>query len=190
MLALVDFDNYWIRWRLGRAAAVGDFADLLLDAIAQATSEVLLDEEHLDVRLYAGWVLADGQFSRAYEELSSAVACMRGRRRGMIVRPTLALAPIADSSAVFRGTVRKRSGQLTQKIVDGHIVSDVIFASIEQLDRSVAVVSDDDDLVPGVVVASKYERARIVLMRARSSGAGINDRLVELSGAKISQISI
>ena len=188
-LALVDYDNMCEsrdtgrRGRTGRRWTQVDFERRttgLVDAITRVFSAAVPELRELDVRLYGGWTDEHGMPSPAAFCLLKVISALRGRRHGVIVRPSLAFAMCQFPSVILRGTVRMRSKNKRQKMVDGMLGCDALFAATGGHVR-VGIVTDDDDLVPAALSAQAAGPQRVVWMRPRPAGTGLNDgRLSDL----------
>ena len=143
--------------------------------LAQAFRAVFPALRELDVRFYGGWTDEHGLPSRDAHWLLQTLPALRGRRDGLIVRPSLAMAMLQFPDLILRGTVRLQTRQRRQKMVDGMLGCDAVFAATEGLTR-VGVVTGDDDLVPATLSAHAVNADLTVWMRPRTTGEGLNDR--------------
>ena len=181
-LALVDYDNLCPRNRSELEAEIRTSA--LLDSLARASQAAFPGLRELDVRLYGGWLDERGVPSPAARWLLPLLPVLRGRRRGLIVRPTLAMTMLQFPDVELRGTVRLQAKPRRQKMVDAMLGCDAVFAAT--LGRSrVGIVSDDDDLLPAVLSAHATDPAGTAWMRSRAAGAGLNDRTLGDRGVRI-----
>lgn len=173
-LALVDYDNVCGY----RNKSKSDFelhTEVLVDTVAQSFRSVFPAVTELDVRLYGGWIDERGLYSPAALSLFEVLPGLRGRRHGLIVRPSLATTLVQFPDLMLQGTVRLQARPRRQKMVDGMIGCDTMFVAAEGLTR-VGVVTDDDDLVPSTLSAHAGRATLIVWMRTRPVGDGLNDR--------------
>lgn len=179
-LALVDYDN--MRGR--RPASQADFelhARDLIDALVHAFRRAFSDVHELDVRFYGGWTDEFGQPSRDHLWLLQILPRLRGRRHGLIVRPALATTMLEFPDLILRGTVRLEAQyrgpqpRRRQKMVDGMLGCDAMFATARGIAR-VGVVTDDDDLVPAILSANAANSDLTIWIRQRRTGTGLNDR--------------
>ena len=136
------------------------------------------------MRLYGGWTDEHGIPSPAAFRLLQAVSALRGRRHGVIVRPSLAFAMCEFPGVILRGTVRMRSKNKRQKMVDGMLGCDAVFAAAGG-QVPVGIVTDDDDLVPAALSAQAAGPQRVVWMRSRRLGLGLNDQRLSDLGLQI-----
>ena len=182
-LALVDYDNLCPDARSEPEVEICT-ADLL-DLLAGASRAVFPGLSELDVRLYGGWIDEHGVHSESARWLLPLLPALRGRRQGLIVRPTLAITMLQFPGVELRGTVRLQgTKRRRQKMVDGMLGCDAVFAAT--LGQSpVGIVSDDDDLLPAPLSAHAADRADAVLMRRRAPGQGLNDRSAKEYGLRI-----
>lgn len=192
-LALVDYDNMCGARDKGRRGRTGERwtpADFerrttdLVDAITRVFSAACPELRELDVRLYGGWIDEHGIPSPAAFRLLQVVSALRGRRGGLIVRPSLAFAMCELPGVILRGTVRMRSKNKRQKMVDGMLGCDAAFMAASGEVR-VGIVTDDDALVPAALSAQAAGPQGLVWMRPRPVGRGLNDRRLLDLGVQI-----
>ena len=182
-LALVDYDN--VCGHLNKTRADVELrTEGLVDTIAHRFSRDYPELRELDIRFYGGWIEERGLPSPAAAWLFQVLPVLRGRRRGIIVRPTLAVAMCQFPDLILRGTVRLRSKRKRQKMVDGMLGSDAVFSAADGVAR-VGVITGDDDLIPALLSAQAAGAGRIAWMRTRAIGEGINDRELIHRGLRI-----
>lgn len=186
-LALVDYDNVRLASRLrdDHELFVRQFVDRLPRAFRVAFPGV----RELDIRLYGGWVDELGHFGEYALRLLPILPRLRGRRDGVIVRPSLATTLVRFPDVVLQGTVRnaakpKRTGQ---KMVDGMIGFDAVYALGDNAIR-VGVVTDDDDIVPAALAANAIDRSMFAWLRRRAPSSGLNDHRLHSRGMRIHRI--
>lgn len=173
-LALVDYDN--VCGYLNKTRADVELrTDDLVETIAHRFSREYPGLRELDIRLYGGWIEEHGLPSPAAGWLFQVLPVLRGRRRGIIVRPTLAVAMCQFPDLVLRGTVRLRSKRKRQKMVDGMLGSDAVFSVADGV-TPVGVITGDDDLIPALLSAHAASAGHVVWLRTRAIGEGLNDR--------------
>ena len=189
-LALVDYDNVC---RYGANPTKADIelrTQTLVDRLASVFRAAFSRLNELDIRFYGGWIDEHGSHSPAAVRLFEVLPGLRGRRSGLIVRPSLATTMVRFPRMVLKGTARlqmhrpqqKRRPQ--QKMVDGMLGFDALSAAEEGAAR-VGIVTDDDDLVPAVLSAHAAHGESIVWMRPRPVGRGLNDRTMTEHGVRI-----
>lgn len=182
-LALVDYDN--VGGEKNRSKAdVELHAASLLDMLRGTFQAVFPDVRELDVRFYGGWIDERGQFSPKAFWLLQALPVLRGRRDGVIMRPSLATTMVQFPDVAFRGTVRLRSTPKRQKMVDGMLGCDAMFAAAMGPTR-IGLITDDEDLVPAALSAHAKNTNPVALMRSRPFGKGMNDRILADRGLQI-----
>ena len=186
-LALVDYDNM-CRYTNRSKVDIELHTVELVDTLAQAFRDVFPDLKELDVRLYGGWIDELGVSSLVAYWLLQILPVLRGRRHGLIVRPSLATAMVQFPNVVLRGTVRLHTGRKRQKMVDGMLGCDATFVAATDLVR-IGLVTDDDDLVPAALSAHTANPALMVWMRSRSAGRGLNDQKLSAQGLRIYHVS-
>ena len=182
-LALVDFHNFMPD--RGGASRVQDAAAHTVEAVADTFADSR-NTTTLDIRLYGGWLDEDGHPSPNAQTLLATLPYLRGRRRGMVVRPELAMAMMVEPSLRLHGTVRLRSGRRREKMVDQMIGCDAMFlAKGDGRHADVAVFSGDDDLVPPLLMAHSFKPGMTRWVRKPSSYARPNDKRLRRLGLLI-----
>ena len=173
-LALVDYDNLRGFRRKSRADLEQHAADLVA-TLAREFHSLFPELRELDVRFYGGWTDEYGLPSRDAHWFLQTLPILRGRRGGLIVRPSLATAMIQFPDLILRGTVRSQSSRPRQKMVDGMLGCDAVFASIAG-PTPIGVVTGDDDLLPATLSAHAANPDLTVWMRPQLTRRGLNDR--------------
>lgn len=182
-LALIDYDNFRKLEKKSRSDLELD-ARTLVDDVAYAFSELFPRAEELDIRLYGGWTDPSGLPSRDAYWMYELLPALRGRRYGLIVRPSLATTMIQYSEFLLRGTVRGQGRNRRQKMVDGMIGCDALYvATREQI--CIGIVTDDDDLLPAALSVHGRCANMLVWIRARPLGSAINDAALMNFGLRI-----
>lgn len=182
-LALVDYDNlcgYLNRSKVDFGVRTED----LIDALAHTFRITFPDLRELDVRFYGGWSDERGAPSPSAFWLLQILPALRGRRHGLIVRPSLATTMIQFPQVVLRGTVRLRARRRRQKMVDGMLGCDAMFVAADR-QIGIGIVTDDDDLVPAVLSAHSANPRQIVWIRRRTVNSGLNDHHLTDRGLQI-----
>ena len=147
-LALVDYDNVCPGNRTARDVEIQ--TEGLLNLLARASRASFPGLRELDVRLYGGWIDECGIHSQSAQWLLTLLPVLRGRRQGLIVRPTLATTMLQFPNIKLLGTVRLRSKPKRQKMVDAMLGCDAVYAAMCGQLR-VGIVSDDEDLLPAAL---------------------------------------
>ena len=182
-LALVDYDNV-CRYENRSGADVALHTADLLDGLAHTFRRVFPDLKELDVRLYGGWTDEHGVPGPLAFGLLKVLPLLRGRRHGLIVRPSLATALVQFPNLVLQGTVRLLSRPRRQKMIDGMLGCDAMFVAATS-PVPVGLVTDDEDLVPAALSAHAASTKPMVWMRPRLSGRGLNDRILWEQGLRV-----
>lgn len=182
-LALVDYDNLERR-HISSAVDAALQAQRIIRTLAGAFQSVFPALEELDIRLYGGWVDERGRLSPDAIGLLPVIPRLRGRNDGLIVRPSLALAMMQFPDLVLRGAVRLLSGRARQKMVDGMLGCDAVFA-VREGRTIVGVVTDDADLIPAMLSAHAVNDRLTVWVRRQPVGAGMNDAALSRRGLRI-----
>ena len=187
-LALVDYDNLSPPPKPGRDTprpGVGR----VVEAVVIGFRRAFRDLRDLDIRLYGGWIDERGRHTRAAAGLNAELPLLRSIIRGVSVRPVIATRILQVPDLVLRGTVRLRARPVRQKMVDGMLGCDALFAASSGMKR-VGVVTDDEDLVPALLAAQVGSPTRgPVWMRRRATGTAPNDDLLTGRGVRIVRIS-
>ena len=194
-LALVDWYNF--RRRDQNSKADLELVTLtIVEQVSRAFATLFPDARELDLRLYGGWITEQGWPSRHASWLHELLPVLRGRRNGLIVRPALATSMIQFPMFHPRGTVRRRmrpptgSGtdrRYVQKMVDGMLACDALYAAA-QARTCVGIVTDDDDLLPGALSAHAGHPDAVVWMRTRAVGSAMNDAALVSEGLTVHQL--
>ncbi len=185
-LALVDFHNFVADRSSGSSiqAAAQDAVDAAVQAFAHSGTVAALD-----IRFYGGWLDEDGHPSPNAQTLLATLPDLRGRRRGMVVRPELAMAMMAEPTLRLHGTVRLRGGRRREKMVDQMIGCDMVFlAGSEGSFVDIAVFSSDDDLIPPLLMTNKIKPNLARWVRKHSIHTRPNDQRLRHLGLTILEI--
>ena len=85
--------------------------------------------------------------------------------------------------------MRRRKGRADyeQKMVDGMLAFDALYAAAHARYR-VGIVTDDDDLIPGALSAHAGRPQAVVWMRKREVGSAMNDATLLSEGLSIHQL--
>lgn len=176
----MDYDNATNglrEQRLSDAAANLQWVfDVVTKYVALRVSSRYGRISELQVRLYGGWLDERGQATGRADWIYRVVGDMRGRRNGVRVLPQVATTIASCPDDALIGLCRKRAGSREQKMVDTMMTVDLLHFAQER-DAILLVMSDDDDMVPGVLAAASYWAKPVWLLRRRKDGAGLNDRV-------------
>ena len=88
---------------------------------------------------------------------------------------------------ILKGMFRFIPPPPRQKMIDTIISCDAMFVSHDK-NEIIAIVSDDDDLIPAFLSASGNHCDAVVLIRKRPVGKGINDMKLIRKGLTIQQM--
>ena len=182
-LALVDCHNFWKRGSSSVADLENDVV-VLVTSVVRCLRSIAPDISEIDFRLYGGWTTAEGYPSPDALKLSGLLPSFRGRRNGILVRPELATSLISHPHLHLRGTVRGHGRNRRQKMVDGLLGCDAIYIATNEA-QLLAIVSDDDDLLPAALYAFEQNADIATWIRARRVGSGINDNALMELGLRI-----
>ena len=186
-LALIDFDNFRSR-RRRTATDIADRAQRVLNAVSRAFLSVFPETTELDARFYGGWIDVGGSLTQDAIRLQNILASCRGRRHGLIVRPTLATTIIQVPDFPLRGTVRGQGNQLYQKMVDTMIGCDAIHVA-HHGGINIGIVTTDDDLLPAALSAHTERHGMLVWIRSRPVGSACNDTELRSRGLYLCELT-
>ena len=173
-LALIDLDNFRDRNKKSKADLEFD-TETLVNDVARAFATVFPAARELDVRLYGGWIDETGSPSRDASWLYGLLPNLRGRRHGLIIRPTLAKTMLQFPKFLLRGTVRVQTRRQRQKMIDGMIGCDALYIAATNDRMYISIVTDDDDLLPATLSAHRANTDMLTWMRSRAVGSAPND---------------
>ena len=187
-LALIDCDNFRDRAKKTRAD-LHLVAQILVDDVVRVSASVFPDVSELDIRLYGGWTERSGLPSRDAIWLSELLPDLRGRRHGLIIRPTLATAMIEFPELLLRGTVRGTATRQRQKMVDGMMGCDAMYMAANE-PAFVSIVTDDEDLLPAAITTHAKNTELLGWIRTREVGSAINDSILKSQGIRIHPLRV
>lgn len=185
VLALIDWDTtrrcLWLssvdRFRVHRGgcqATLDEVAGLLARTVAATFPQKRIK---VDFRLYHGWHHGNEptQDYRALQGLAPSESRFANGR--VLVTPPIISDTLACGGplAPMRDTLRRRDvdAELEQKMVDTAIAADLLFYARQSTgagaaDSAFIIVSEDDDMIPPVVVA-RYWGVTCSILRTRSA---------------------
>lgn len=172
-VALVDYDN--VRGNQVERTALDVAANLTLLGDQLGVAGARLGLEEIRARLYGGWVTQNNGFSQRANWMLVGLSHLRGLRSGVRVIPEMVTTCISAPPHRLIGTLRTDRNPIEQKMVDTLITADMImYPACDTL----LVVSDDDDMVPGLIAASKSRNSSTKLLRVRPAGQALNDAVL------------
>lgn len=180
VFALVDYDNVK---PVQREVAEVDVEANLRRIAEHATSIAKANypsAKDLELRLYGGWTDKRQGRTATCLWLERVLGSVRSRINGVRVTAEVVLSNY--ESAHFQLVGLYRDGG--QKMVDTLIVSDLITLT-SQFNCPVLLLSDDDDMVPGLVAARAAKR-NVTLVRKRAMGEGMNDHVISSLNLQLS----
>ena len=137
------------------------------------------------LRLYAGWHSGQtrtdffhgirkvmGAYARKVRTYHAGRVAFRGGDGGIRLGDTLACVPQRRASkhnVHLLDTLRSRNGQLEEKMVDTALVVDLLGLARRKEADQYLVVSDDDDMLPGVLAADAVGADSMMLSRPNMS---------------------
>ena len=175
-LALVDFHNY-----VSPQASRTDLqstAEELVKIVVATFSDWQPRIREIDLRLYGGWIDEAGDTSPDARDLLPFIPYLNGRCNGIVVRLSLAKTMLVQPNLTLYGTVRLLVRPHRQKMVDQMIGCDAIFMTGESV--PVAVFSDDDDMVPPLVMAHSTNPGTALLVRRTTTNRPNDNQLKTL----------
>ena len=150
-IAFIDYDNVAMEL-FGRGDTVPALAEIVHVAV-EAVRRDLPFVRTLDLRLYGGWLDESGFFSSPAARLLPELRRFRGLRGGIRIATSLALALRGVPDCRLIGSLRVTASRRRQKMVDGMLTLDICFSASDP--GVVVMISDDDDLVPAALMASR-----------------------------------
>lgn len=173
VFALIDYDNVK---PMGREVAKLD-VEYNLEQIAKRVSEIVKTNYpscgEISLRLYGGWTNRANGRTPAGSWIYGALGTIRAKRLGIRMTPEVAVNNIFSELPQFVGLHRDGG----QKIVDTLIVADMVWIAMEY-DCPIVLLSDDEDMLPGLVAANLRKR-QVTLSRRRALGEAMNDEILK-----------
>lgn len=182
-LALIDYYNFRTPEARSRAELELE-TETVLDQVVRAFAHVFPGTVELDLRLYGGWTDEAGSPTGDAAWLLQLLPVLRGRRDGVIVRPSLATAMIRFPELLLRGTLRGLGRNRRQKMVDAMMGLDATYMADEGLTH-LGIVTNDDDLLPAALTAHDINAEVVAWIRSRPVGSALNDRALLEMGLRI-----
>ena len=173
-LALVDFHNY-MSPKTSRTG-LQSTAEELVKTVVATFSDWQPQIREIDLRLYGGWIDEAGDTSPDASVLLPFIPYLNGRYNGIVVRLSLATTMLVQPEFTLSGTVRLQVRRHRQKMVDQMIGCDAIFMTGDSV--LVAVFSDDDDMIPPLVMAHSIKPGSTLWVR-RTTTKRPNDKLLK-----------
>lgn len=177
-VAVVDFSNLCPAPRSD--LDVYDGLNAIDRVVRQAMKQYWPRVTDLHLRLYGGWLFRNGRSTRQWEWALPHLADFHTRRDGLRVEPELAHSSAWCPGTRILGTFRParevdpgEPPRATQKMVDSLIVADSLRYSLEG--KPTVLVSDDDDVLPGLLAAIARPTRSMIWLRKRAPGQSCND---------------
>jgi hypothetical protein len=177
-VCLVDYDNLHEEVEKCKAD-VEQNVIALRQMIIRAASVIDGGCDEIRVRLYGGW---RDERRRATTKCLWLVECLpqlRGREGRLLFSTELVYAALCRPADVLIGTYRRVPPPPRQKMVDTTMVVDIVHL-LRNPDTNVVLLSDDDDLIPGVLLAHQdiTDKRPLYWMRRPREYPGYNDELL------------
>lgn len=172
IFALVDYDNVK---PVQKERAGTDVEDNVYRITRRATSvvkEFFPGHREIALRLYGGWTDRANKKTASGNWIYQATANVRGKHNGIRVLPEVATNNYGCGFSQYIGLYRDGG----QKMVDTLIVSDLI-TLCTNYDCPVLLMSDDEDMLPGLV-ASRSAWKSLAVLRNRPFGEAMNDHVL------------
>jgi len=173
---LTDYDNLAMSF-VGRgdtASAFPNVADTVITCILSYLPRLV----SVDIRLYGGWLDEYGYFSHTAQRILPELRHFRGRRGATRFATSLALTLRGVPTCRLLGSVRSKGTRHRQKMVDGMMTLDIFHAAVDC--SAVAIVSDDDDLVPAALLTAR-SGGEVYWLRSRNRASCNDDLLTRTS---------
>jgi hypothetical protein len=185
VIVLVDYDNCRVIPREFGYQDVEYNLTSIVRAVTNICRQVIPSATELRLRFYGGWIAQDGLYTARAELLLGCLDAVRGLVDGMRLIPELAIGLARYCTENLVGLVRTDRNPPQQKMVDTLIAVDALHVSQE---FTIAIVSDDDDLVPAAIGVSASGKGPVHLIRRRAEGRGRNDSLCRRVGVVFSTL--
>ncbi|MET7417533.1 hypothetical protein [Dactylosporangium sp. NPDC005555] len=187
-VALVDFDN--IVPGVSDSIDIEDGMRVITRTLRFVIAKHWAEVTELRTRMYGGWLRKSGLETRNATWIAPRLSDFRSTVNGLFIDPEIAYATLWNPRPI-RGTFRFSSDRepddpdrAHQKMVDSMIISDVINLAV--LDVPVIIMTDDDDVVPGVMAYRDIAAAGAIMwLRRRPAGASCNDESLRRQGVVI-----
>jgi uncharacterized LabA/DUF88 family protein len=171
IFALVDYDNV----RPNKKEKISLDVEENLIRIANRSSEVARSyypgTSDLFLRLYGGWRDKSSQRTTSGAWIETAASKIRRRLNGIRVLPEIVTTNFECDLPAYKGLYRDGG----QKMVDTLIVADLI-TIVNKFDCPVLMLSDDEDMLPGIVAVRNACR-KVTVLRNRQLGEAMNDHI-------------
>lgn len=177
-VCLVDYDNLHDEVEKCRAD-VERTVIALRQLVIRAASVIDGGCDEIRVRLYGGWRderrLATLKCIWLVEQLPQ----LRGREGRLLFASELVYAALCRPADILVGTYRRLPAPPRQKMVDTMMVVDVIHL-LRDPEMNVVILSDDDDLIPAVLMGHQdiTEKRPLYWVRKPREHPGYNDDLL------------
>jgi len=173
VFALVDYDNVRPNQKERAALDVQDNLFRIANRAGEAVRSYYPEATDISLRLYGGWRDRNSGRTASGVWIEAATAEIRRRFHGIRVLPEIAVGNFECSLPSYRGLYRDGG----QKMVDTLIVADLI-TIVRDFDCPVLVLSDDEDMLPGIV-AVRGAKGRVCVLRNRPVGVAMNDHIFQ-----------
>jgi hypothetical protein len=171
---VVDYDNAAIHKERSQTDVALNL-DLLTSRVSGALSSLIPDSEEAILRLYGGWLTLDRQSTQRAGWLLAEMTNYRRKVGPLRLRISMVTAILAKADVSIFGTYQDQE----QKMVDEMLAVDVIEMASET-DTSLAVVSDDQDVIPALIAAGERRTSRnpIYLLRRRNAPGDVKTDVI------------
>jgi hypothetical protein len=177
-VCLVDYDNLHEGPERSKADVEQNVLDLR-QRILHAASLIDGGCEEIRVRLYGGWRDEKRQATLKCLWLVELLPQLRGREGRLLFSSELVYAALCRPADVLVGTYRRLPPPPRQKMIDTMMVVDIVHL-LRERDTNVVVLSNDDDLIPAVLLGHQDITAERPLywVRKQREFPGFNDGLL------------
>lgn len=167
--ALVDYDNVKPIEKERSSFDVEYNVERIATRCAEIVRGSFAECREVTLRFYGGWTDKANSRTAAGVWIYGALAQARGRKLGVRVSPEVAINNIFSEMPPLVGLYREGG----QKMVDTLLVADMVWIA-SKYDGPILVMSDDEDMLPGVV-ATRLMKRRVAVSRKRALGESMND---------------
>lgn len=177
-VCLVDYDNLHDESEKCKAD-VEQNVIALRQLIINAASVIEEGCDEIRVRLYGGWRDERRQATNKCLWLLECLSELRGREGRLLLSTEMVYAALCRPADILIGTYRRVPPPPRQKMVDTMMVVDIVHL-LKDPDTSVILLSDDDDLIPAVLMGHQdiTDKRPLHWLRKTRQYPGHNDVLL------------
>jgi NYN domain len=177
-VCLVDYDNLHEQAETCKVDVEQNLI-ALRQLVIRAASVIDGGCEEIRIRLYGGWRDERRRATVKCLWVVELLSQLRGREGRLLLSAELVYAALCRPADVLTGTYRRLPPPPRQKMVDTMMVVDVVHL-LRNPEISVVILSDDDDLIPAVLMGHEdiTEKRPLHWVRKPRQFPGYNDDLL------------